>query len=156
MKQYGQKQEISILTLLANEATSDARKLLKKYGKQDAKDYADLEVKLTDLYFGSPDRKLDIEKDMAEIHPHKKWILKYQEKPKEEIKVEEKKVEEKKIEHCNCSDCERARVMSGMKFSSAEGDKIQQPQTKDHTGLYVIGAVSVLAILALALNKKSV
>ena len=63
------------MTLLANEATANSRKLLKKYNKADAKDCADLEVKLAQLYFGTPD-KLAIEKDFAEIHPHKDWILK--------------------------------------------------------------------------------
>lgn len=62
------------MTLLANEATADARKLLKKYNKPDAKNCADLEVKLAQLYFDTPD-KLAIEKDLAEIHPHKNWLL---------------------------------------------------------------------------------
>lgn len=69
------KQEITLMTLLANEATEDSRKLLKKYNKADAKDCADLEVKLAQLYFDTPD-KLAIEKDLAEIHPHKNWLLK--------------------------------------------------------------------------------
>jgi len=69
------KKEITLMTLLANEATANSRKLLKKYNKADAKDCADLEVKLAQLYFGTPD-KLAIEKDFAEIHPHKDWILK--------------------------------------------------------------------------------
>ena len=63
------------MTLLANEATEDSRKLLKKYNKADAKDCADLEVKLAQLYFDTQD-KLAIEKDFAEIHPHKNWLLK--------------------------------------------------------------------------------
>ena len=73
------------MTLLANEATADARKLLKKYNKADAKDCADLEIKLAQLYFDTPD-KIEIEKDLAEIHPHKNWILK-------RTKVEEDKPE---------------------------------------------------------------
>ena len=69
------KNEITLMTLLANEATADSRKLLKKYNKPEARDCADLEVKLAQLYFDTPD-KLAIEKDFAEIHPHKNWILK--------------------------------------------------------------------------------
>ena len=69
------KREITLMTLLANEATADSRKLLKKYNVADAKDCSDLEVKLAKLYFNTPD-KLAIEKDFAEIHPHKNWILK--------------------------------------------------------------------------------
>ena len=63
------------MTLLANESTADARKLLKKYNKPDAKDCADLEVKLAQLYFDCGD-KLAIEKDLAAIHPHKDWLIK--------------------------------------------------------------------------------
>jgi hypothetical protein len=69
------KKEITLMTLLANEATADARKLLKKYKKADATDCADLEIKLAQLYFDTPD-KIEIEKDLAEIHPHKNWLLK--------------------------------------------------------------------------------
>jgi hypothetical protein len=69
------KKEITLMTLIANEATADARKLLKKYNKADAKDCADLEMKLAQLYFATSD-KIEIEKDLAAIHPHKNWILK--------------------------------------------------------------------------------
>lgn len=157
------KQEISLLTLLANEATSDARKLLRKYEKQDAVSYSDLEKKLAELYFNTPDRKLEIEKDFARIHPHKKWLLRNTELPKSvEVKKEEVKTEEvkpKEVAHCNCPACEKARVMADMKFSSAEGDRVmQQPQAiqvKDNTGLVVIGAVAIAAIITFAiLNKK--
>lgn len=158
MKKYGDKQEISIMTLLANEATSDARKLLKKYGKEDAKDYNDLELKLTQLYFGSPDKKLEIEKDMASIHPHKKWLTRNIEAPKveekkEEVKVEEVKKDESTASHCNCPACERARVMSEMKFSNAEGDKIipQVATQKDNSGLIIVGALAITAMFTLSL-----
>ena len=63
------------MTLLANESTAESRKLLKKYKVGDAKNCADLEVKLAKLYFETPD-KLQFEKELAEIHPHKTWILK--------------------------------------------------------------------------------
>ena len=63
------------MTLLAYESTADARRLLKKYGYPDAKSYGDLEVKLAELYYAVPD-KLSLEKEFAEIHPHKNWVLK--------------------------------------------------------------------------------
>jgi len=69
------KNEITLMTLLANESATESRKLLKKYNKPDAKDCADLEVKLAQLYFDTPD-KLAIEKELAAIHPHKDWLLK--------------------------------------------------------------------------------
>jgi hypothetical protein len=68
------KKEITLMTVLAYESTSDAQKLLKKYGREPAKGYTDLEVKLANLYFNTPD-KVQLEKELAEIHPHKKWLL---------------------------------------------------------------------------------
>lgn len=81
------KQDITLMTLLANESTSDSRKLLKKYGVGDASNHKDLEVKLAELYFNTPD-KIQMEKELASIHPHLKWILKYYPQIKEEVKVE--------------------------------------------------------------------
>jgi hypothetical protein len=68
------KKEITLMTVLAYESTSDAQKLLKKYGREPAKGYADLEIKLANLYFDTPD-KVQLEKELAEIHPHKIWLL---------------------------------------------------------------------------------
>lgn len=63
------------MTLLANEAGRESSDILKKYNKPKAKNHADLEVKLAELYFEQPD-KLQIEKELANIHPHKKWLIK--------------------------------------------------------------------------------
>jgi hypothetical protein len=81
------RQDITLMTLLANESVAESRNLLKKYGKEDAKDHKDLEVKLAELYFATPD-KVQLEKELASIHPHKNWILKYYPQVKEEIKQE--------------------------------------------------------------------
>lgn len=69
------KQEITLMTLLANEASKESAGILEKYNKPKAKNHADLEVKLAELYFELPD-KIQIEKELADIHPHKKWIVK--------------------------------------------------------------------------------
>lgn len=84
-----QKPEITLMTLLAYESTEDAQKLLQKYKKPKAKNFADLEVKLGELYV-SADDKLKLEKEMASIHPHKKWLM---ERTEPVVKVESKKVE---------------------------------------------------------------
>jgi hypothetical protein len=81
------RQDITLMTLLANESTSDSRKLLKKYGLKDADNHKDLEVKLAELYFANPD-KIQIEKELASIHPHKDWILKYYPQNIEVVKEE--------------------------------------------------------------------
>ena len=98
------RQDITLMTLLANESTSDSRKLLKKYGFKDADNHKDLEVKLAELYFANPD-KIQIEKELASIHPHKDWILKYYPQKIEVVK-EEPKVEEtlSKIENISQAD----------------------------------------------------
>lgn len=83
------KPEITLMTLLAYEATDDAQKLLKKYTNQSAKNFADLEVKLGELYVKAED-KLKLEKEMARIHPHKKWIF---ERSEPVVTVEAKKTE---------------------------------------------------------------
>jgi hypothetical protein len=83
------KPEITLMTLLAYEATDDAQKLLKKYTNQSAKNFSDLEVKLGELYVKAED-KLKLEKEMARIHPHKKWIF---ERSEPVVTVEAKKTE---------------------------------------------------------------
>lgn len=91
-KKKNKKPEITITELLATNCTGPARKLLKQYGKPDAKDYGDLQAKLIELYRDTSDKK-QLEKQLAELHPHKDWILQYcapapviAETPKEEIK----------------------------------------------------------------------
>lgn len=85
------KKDITLMTLLAYESTPEARVLLQKHGYDDAKSYGDLEVKLAQLYFDSPN-KLEIEKELADIHPHKSWLLRV---TKEIEPVKEEKIEAK-------------------------------------------------------------
>ena len=59
------KPDITLMTLLAYEATSDARKLLKKYNAKDARGYADLEQRLSELYVSTAD-KVQLEKDLSD------------------------------------------------------------------------------------------
>lgn len=83
------KAKISLLTLLANTKTADARKLLKKYNQGDATDYNDLALKLAELYQSS-DEKVAIEKEFAEMHPHKDLILRNLTPKPVPVPVEEK------------------------------------------------------------------
>ena len=69
-------QYATLLSVLAQGSTDGARSILKKYSGQDAKNLTDLEIKLANMYSNSP-KKIDIEKDFADIHPHKDFILKY-------------------------------------------------------------------------------
>ena len=100
-KRQQKQRDITLMTVLAYEATADSQKILKKYGREPGKGYSDLEVKLANLYFDTQD-KVQLEKELAEIHPHKKWLLEHTEptvkiKEKEvqiEIKPDEKSVKE--------------------------------------------------------------
>lgn len=173
-----EKKDISLLTLLANESTADSRKLLKKYGKEDSTDYEDLEKKLADLYFSSTD-KIQLEKEMAQIHPHKKWLLKY-ETPKVEIKKEEPKVnivvKEEKVptgvsvfEQGSQHDCsqhgnkcpyherEHERMRMSDVSSSFEGgldSKSNTPRVDTNTIIAVLGIIGIVAVLGIIVNKN--
>ena len=72
-----QKKEYkTLLSVLANGSTEKAVDLLKKYTGEVAYNTKDLELKLARAYASSTSKK-DIEKEFAEIHPHKDFILKY-------------------------------------------------------------------------------
>lgn len=156
------KQEITLMTLLANESTSDARKLLKKYNKPDANSFQDLEVKLAKLYYEAPD-KLVIEKEMADIHPHKNWLVKtlkpFEKEEEKEVKIEDKKEPEKEIKSnmegqgCGCSKCRAYSNACGCQHSSFDGDsplyKITEP-----TNVGLIAIFGILALTFYAISNK--
>jgi len=97
------KPQISLITLLAYQRTPQLRALLKKYGIEDAKNYSDLEVKIAQLYSNS-DNKMEMEKEFAELHPHKSFILKHlapKEKTPEEVKEEMLKFAKEETSNCD-------------------------------------------------------
>lgn len=154
LKQGGQ--EITLMTVLANEATGPSRKLLKEYGMPDAKNYQDLEIKLAELYFNTKD-KVELEKKLAAIHPHKKWLLRnvqpvIEEKSKQEL-VEE--VKSNAIGDCMCPHCQYLRNNST--FSNAEGDA-KNPVKNDYAGLIapimMFGMVGIVLIAVLRTAPK--
>lgn len=163
LRSKGKRKDISLMTLLANESTSDSRKLLKRYNQQDAADYDDLEVKLANLYF-STDDKVQLEKELADIHPHKNWLLRNTtplEVKKEEIVIEakpEKKEETSSFNGgmgCNpaCPYCQAMmaqRFASG--FSNANGTESAFTKPTDYVG--VIGMVAVVGALFYVLSKN--
>jgi hypothetical protein len=114
-------QEITLMTVLANEATGPSRKILKEYGSPDAKNYKDLEVKLAELYFNTQD-KVALEKKLADIHPHKNWILKNVKPAIEETSKQElvEEVKSNAIGDCMCPQCQN-KPYSDKNFLNAEG-----------------------------------
>lgn len=82
--------KITIFELLAKNNPEASSALLKKYGIT-PKSKADIELKLVNLYQNADD-KIAFEKQLCEIHPHKKLIERYVQ-PKIVEKIVEKKVE---------------------------------------------------------------
>ncbi len=113
-------QEITLMTVLANEATGPSRKILKEYGLQDAKNYKDLEVKLAELYFNTQD-KVALEKKLALIHPHKNWILKNTEPVVVEkiVEIENTKSNDDDVT-CSCQNCTN-KPYQNPEFSNFDG-----------------------------------
>lgn len=138
------RQDISLMTLLANESVAESRSLLKKYGFPEAKNYKDLELKLAELYYATPD-KIQLEKELASIHPHKNWILKYY--------PQQKEVEEKQEILVNTPVIKEV-------VSNADGDcgcksnfdAVSQPNTQIRTinTIDYIAVISVIGIIGLS------
>lgn len=167
------KKRITLLGVIANGSTSDARKLLKKYDQPDAKNHVDLEYKLTKLYYDAPD-KLGIEKELAEIHPHKEFILKYNKpEPLPEETILDEKFSTSQATGCRCNqigcvDCED-RLGSNKKSnacgcSSFEGNSnaTGQPSTTEPSakemgmgaGILIVGMLGIITIFALTIRKQ--
>jgi hypothetical protein len=149
------KEAISLLKVLSQGSTQKSRDLIKSYGKGDAMNYADLEVKLADLYRTAPD-KVEIEKQFAAIHPHSEFIMKYM-LPQAISNLEGEKNEDATVlvdenkSNCNGTSCPCK--------SSAEGKEEVKADKKDipintihHT---MIGAIAIVAIFGLFLHYSN-
>jgi len=164
------KSRVTLLGVISNGSTADARRLLKKYDYPDASDYDDLEYKLTTLY-RSIDDKRALEKDLAEIHPHKDFILKYCPAPeKTEMVAEKMEVAnmspEKQMSNCSCGNpycasnygggCSAIETKSnacgcsGADGSSNTPDNINNDKSliisASMIGLFTIGIISIFAL----------
>jgi len=131
-KKKAPKPTVPLMELLAYNATKPARLLLKKYGEEDATSYEDLKGKLDRLYKNQPD-KITIEKELAEIHPHKDFILKYL-----------------------CPPPPVTKVIVNEKLSSAEGIKVAEEKklTLTPDDKFLIAAISIVGIVGLVIYTK--
>ena len=171
------KKDITLLWLLANEATGQTRRLLEELGEPDSVNHADLELKLAETYKKQPDKAV-FEKRLAEIHPHKEFILKYlgqaTENPTpEDVKTqiikeikdeqEETSVSENFHSACGCSSCKSHEVQSNAcgcssNFSGSVGGAVTKanvtPEQADaaRQNLMMLGIVSVVALSIVALG----
>lgn len=155
--QKGNK-KITIMGLLANSSTDDARLLLKKYGYPNARNKAELELLLAKMYKDADDKK-QVEKDFAEIHPHKNFLKRYltTETPKESVEIVAEKIVETPLTTIeeSTSNCNGDTTCSCCK-SSFDGDqKSSSLKFSENDKLIILGMFGIVSILALVMiNKK--
>lgn len=150
------KETIKLVSLLAKNSEIPSRKLLKKYGKKDAVNYYDLENKLISLYAEKPEQ---IEKEFANIHPHKELILKHFEKNNiveaKPITISgddsQTTVMEKPVKYSNCEGCGGTCGKSNYDgFNNANGTNTSN-EKRDMLG--IIAVLGIIAIVGVILKK---
>ncbi len=147
------KKEIDLMTLLAFSATDDSLKLIKAHGYTDAANHFDLQRKLEEIWYKSPDKKA-YEKELANIHPHKKWLLNTL-KPEIEIPVQPivQPVKQEIVKTEVVSPAEGSTECIGCRMSNAEGNASQYKQltTKPDT-IHLIALVAVVGLILYAMK----
>lgn len=128
------------MTLVAYEATKQGDELIQKYGIEKATSYQDLERKLSELYGQVPD-KIAYERELAEIHPHKKWLLKYI----------EPKIKEVKVEVPVPAPLEIKSNADGLADKSAGNSVLQQAPMSSTDYIAIMGIIGVVGVLSLSL-----
>jgi hypothetical protein len=158
------KKDITLMGVIANASTGDARRLLKKYNQSDALNHEDLEYKLTKIYQNSDDKKV-LEKELAEIHPHKDFILKNLSVTETPIQIDSPEMkEEEESKKLGASELQtNIPYMDGNKSSSCgcsgfDGQSTNaQPTIKNDNTVAVLGVLGIITIFAMIIiNKKSV
>lgn len=148
------QKKITLAGLLANTATGKSRLLLKRHGKEDAVNHEDLEHKISMLYAETSDKKA-LEKELAEIHPHKELILKYC-APKPELQDDSKKSDNVVVveapaqtpiieEKSNCSGCSMKSNCSGFEGETPS----QSAKTSDSTVSGINTQNTIIAVIAI-------
>jgi hypothetical protein len=146
------KPEITIMTLLACECPKEATALLLQNGGKRAKNHKDLEHKLGEMYVKSDD-KAGLEKEMANLHPHKKWLDRVAEPQiKKSIKVEPdpevvaEKIDPKLIERV--ASLEQRSSFFGVNNPVPTETKTNEEKSNDK--IIMVGLVTIVAIMGMA------
>jgi len=158
----------SLLTILSINAPDECENIIRKHGGNVGRntDARDLELKLAELYAKS-NNKIDLEKDFANAHPHKDFILKYN-KPKpiiKEVRIENPVI----IETPAKKEAEIAEMKANAdgeqdgflcqncndKYSSAESVIDVPTKSQSNTNsILILSAISIAAIVTLAICMK--
>lgn len=170
------KKDISLTCLLANESTGKVRRLLEDMGVKDIKNHAELEYHLAKVY-QKAENKANLEKKLAEAHPHKELILKYLGQPTENptaddvLKELKKEIEDVKVpsypseqfHNCAgnsvCAACsQKMSNACGCGSSNFGGNINPTPaQVKQaESNLVTIGIISIVALFGMAVYAKTV
>jgi|SRR5690606_5686044 len=158
-----------LLPLLARTSSNAARQLIKKHGEQDAANPKDLEFKLANVYKNA-ERNGDallIEKELAEIHPHKDWLIRtLQLVPKsqiptpEQLNVEQKKEEKKSSCEGGCQGCRfgdskkqnNNDYLNNIMLQSSF-DAITKSNTNKNNNMELIALVAITGIFLYVMHK---
>ena len=155
--QKGNK-KITIMGLLANCSTDDARLLLKKYGYPDAKNRAELELSLANLYKSADDKK-QVEKDFADIHPHKNFLKRYLtlEAPKQTTEITAEKIIESDVTPTSneiVSNCNGDGTCTCCQSSFDGSEKQKTSKISENEKLIIFGMFGIVSILALVIVSQ--
>jgi len=156
--------KITIMGLLAECSTDDARKLLKKYGLPEARNTQELEFQLAKLYKTCDDKK-QLERDFAEIHPHKEFLKKYLLPPppvKAEVVIEDLKPDPIVVKEVEKTP-ELATPLNGFPYpynnqdySGLDGNQNNANNlSNDKDKLIIFGMFGFVSILALVLISRN-
>ena len=148
------KQFDTLISVIANGSTDKAIELVSEKGYGKAQDMDDLQYKIGIMYVESGDKRA-IEKELAQIHPHKDFILKYIEKENPEemhpVVVKETMVHDGLQESSGACGCQS--------YSKAEGEVVApkiESTPKQHTNeLFYITALSIVGLISLAIIIKN-
>jgi hypothetical protein len=157
------KAKKTLLSLIAYGSTKEAQDILFKNTGQKAIGYPDLEYKLAQFYANSPD-KASLEKEFAEIHPHKDFILKYL-SPKVEVDVEHDKdgdavrevklpVEGEETSSCDGSPSCSCNSKETQPMSGFVGSQPMMGGGHRNNDNMILGVLGLVAIVGLALSFK--
>jgi hypothetical protein len=154
--QKGNK-KITIMGLLANGSTDDARLLLKKYGYPNARNKEELELTLAKIYKDADDKR-KVEKDFAEIHPHKNFLKKYLtiEAPKPSMEIVAEKIVETPLTTIeeSTSNCNGDTACSCCKSSFDGNQKSSSLKFSENDKLIILGMFGIVSILALVIVSQ--
>jgi hypothetical protein len=146
------KEYKSLLTILTISNPSACKEILAKYSNDSSvRDMKELQMKLARTYAVSSN-KIDMERDFAQIHPHKDFIMKYF-LPKEEFVVKDSPVmietpaePTKSANGCNC-ECS--------KYSNAEGNSpAPQGESISSNSIMMLSIVGIVAIVGMVSYMK--